>query len=92
MIQSFYNTNNAILDLYTKAITKAHGQHHPEVFKVRTIYKEVQNKINHNQYDLTNEFSQLRIITNDYFIPNDVCGTFKATYEMLKAFDEISTQ
>lgn len=29
MIQSFYNTNNAILDLYTKAITKAHGQHHP---------------------------------------------------------------
>lgn len=41
MIQSFYNTNNAILDLYTKAITKAHGQHHPEVFKVRTIYKEV---------------------------------------------------
>lgn len=92
MIQSFYNTNNAILDLYTKAITKAHGQHHPEVFKVRIIYKEIQNKINHNQYDLTNEFSQLRIITNDYFIPNDVCGTFKATYEMLKAFDEISTQ
>ena len=92
MIQSFYNTNNAILDLYTKAIPKAHGQHHPEVFKVRTIYKEIQNKINHNQYDLTNEFSQLRIITNDYFIPNDVCGTFKATYEMLKAFDEISTQ
>lgn len=92
MIQSFYNTNNAILDLYTKAITKAHGQHHPEVFKVRAIYKEIQNKINHHQYDLTNEFSQLRIITNDYFIPNDVCGTFKATYEMLKAFDEISTQ
>ena len=92
MIQSFYNTNNAILDLYTKAITKAHGQHHPEVFKVRAIYKEIQNKINHNQYDLTNEFSQLRIITNDYSIPYDVCGTFKATYEMLKAFDEISTQ
>lgn len=92
MIQSFYNTNNAILDLYTKAITKAHGQHHPEVFKVRAIYKDIQNKINHNQYDLTNEFSQLRITTNDYFIPNDVCGTFKATYEMLKAFDEISTQ
>ena len=92
MIQSFYNTNNAILDLYTKAITKAHGQHHPEVFKVRAIYKEIQNKINHNQYDLTNEFSQLRIITNDYSIPNYVCGTFKATYEMLKAFDEISTQ
>ncbi|MEE3309037.1 hypothetical protein [Sharpea azabuensis] len=56
------------------------------------VHKEIQNKINHNQYDLTNEFSQLRIITNDYFIPNDVCGTFKATYEMLKAFDEISTQ
>jgi iron-sulfur cluster repair protein YtfE (RIC family) len=92
MIQSFYNTNNEILDLYTKAITKAHGQHHPEVFKVRAIYKDIQNKMNHNQYDLTNEFSQLRIITNDYFIPNDVCGTFKATYEMLKAFDEISTQ
>ena len=92
MIQSFYNTNNAILDIYTKTITKAQGQHHPEGFQVRAIYKEIQNKINHNQYDLTNEFSQLRIITNDYFIPNDVCGTFKATYEMLKAFDEISTQ
>lgn len=90
MIETFYNTYNDTLDLYTKAITKAHGKNHPEVFQVRTIYEKIQEKINHHQFDLSEEFSKLRTITHDYAIPNDVCGTFKATYEMLEAFDQLS--
>ncbi len=43
MTNTFYNTHNDILDLYTKAITKAHGKNHPEVFQVRAIYEKIQD-------------------------------------------------
>ncbi|BBH27909.1 hypothetical protein SG0102_28430 [Intestinibaculum porci] len=92
MTNTFYNTHNDILDLYTKAITKAHGKNHPEVFQVRAIYEKIQDKMTHLQFDLSNEFTQLRSITHNYAIPGDVCNTFKATYEMLEAFDHISNQ
>lgn len=89
-INEFYSSYNDTLDLYTSAITKAHGQHHPEVWQVRSIYEEIQKKIHAGRYDLSDEFQQLRRITNNYAIPDDVCGAFRTAYQLLQQFDLIS--
>ena len=45
MIKEFFDKNDEMLDLYTQAITKAHGAHHPEVFEVRKVYEDIQKKV-----------------------------------------------
>ena len=42
MIKEFFEKNDETLDLYTKAITRAHGKNHPEVFEVRNLYQKIQ--------------------------------------------------
>ena len=60
MLKHFFEANDEMLDLYTDAITKAHGKNHPEVFEVRKLYETIQHKIQGNNMDLSNEFSELR--------------------------------
>ena len=79
------------LDFYTRAITRAHGKNHPEAFEVREVFKAIQGKIHAEKEgnpDLTTEFTQLRNLTDSYIIPNDVCETYAATYQMLAELDE----
>lgn len=90
MIKEFFDKNDETLDLYTKAITKAHGRNHPEVFEVRSLYQGIQDKVRGGNYDLASEFAQLRTVTSNYAIPGDVCGAFKATYELLAEFDSLA--
>ena len=90
MIKEFFDKNDETLDLYTKAITKAHGRNHPEVFEVRSLYQGIQDKVSGGNYDLASEFTQLRTVTSNYAIPGDVCGAFKATYELLAEFDSLA--
>ncbi|MCJ0602391.1 iron-sulfur cluster repair di-iron protein, ric, partial [Enterococcus cecorum] len=45
MLRQFFEANDEMLDLYTNAITKAHGKNHPEVFDVRKVYETIQHKI-----------------------------------------------
>ena len=92
MLKQFFEANDEMLDLYTNAITKAHGKNHPEVFEVRKLYETIQHKIQGNNMDLSNEFSELRGVTNDFAIPDDVCETFTKTYQLLKQFVELSQE
>lgn len=92
MLKHFFEANDEMLDLYTDAITKAHGKNHPEVFDVRKVYEIIQHKIRDNNLDLSNEFSELRALTKDYTIPDDACETFTKTYQLLKQFDELSQE
>lgn len=92
MLKQFFEANDEMLDLYTNAITKAHGNNHPEVFDVRKVYETIQHKIRDNNLDLSNEFSELRALTKDYTIPDDACETFTKTYQLLKRFDELSQE
>lgn len=89
MIKKFFEENNSTLDLYTLAITKAHGKRHPEVFEVRKIYEIIQAKVKDGNTDLSVEFSKLRVVTNNYLIPVDVCETFTKTYKMIEQFDTV---
>lgn len=95
MTKSFYEwTENHFetLDLYTAAITRAHGKNHPEAFSVRDLFVRIQSKVQKvagNVPDLTTEFAELQEITNHYAIPGDVCETYAATYHLLEELEQI---
>ena len=38
--------------------------------------------------DLNEEFAQLREITNNYTVPEDVCESYEAVYKMLAELDQ----
>lgn len=90
MLKEFFEKNDEILDLYTNAITKAHGKNHPEIFEIRRIYQAIQEKMSQNQVDLVPEFRQIRLLTSDYAIPNEACPTLSKTYQLLEEFDILS--
>ncbi len=79
------------LDMFTVAITRAHGKNHPEAFEVRELFSEINEKMltaGSARPNLDAEFIQLRKITNNYTIPDDVCGTYAAVYNMLSETDQ----
>ena len=79
------------LDLYTTAITRAHGKNHPEAFEVRELFETISGKVKDagtNKPDLDAEFAQLRKITDNYTIPGYVCETYAGTFEMLSEVDK----
>ncbi|MFR4287004.1 MAG: iron-sulfur cluster repair di-iron protein, ric [Enterococcus italicus] len=82
---TYLSENAETLALYTTAITRAHGKHHPEVFGVKKVYGELADKIadQGDKADLTPEFDELRNLTQDFTIPADACPTMTKTYEML---------
>lgn len=80
------------LELYTTAITRAHGKNHPEAFEVRSIFEKMTEKVKSadgNKPDLDAEFANLRKVTNDYAVPSDVCETYAGTYQMLAEADHV---
>lgn len=90
-VTDYLKENQATLDLYTTAITRAHGAHHPEVFQVKALYDSISQKLTETTEnpDLSATFAQLRELTADYQIPDDVCPTFTATYQMLAKADSL---
>lgn len=79
-----------LIDLYTKAITRAHGESHPEAFDVREVFEQINEKAQtagETKPDLDAEFTKLRIITENYRAPKGVCGTYVGTYKMLSELD-----
>ncbi|WP_373850053.1 iron-sulfur cluster repair di-iron protein, ric [Jeotgalibaca porci] len=91
-VNDFINTNHEKLDLYTTAITRAHGKNHPEAFDVRELYTQVEVKVKAAGADkpnLDSEFEKLREVTNNYTIPKDVCGTYEAVYKSLEEADKL---
>ncbi|UJF16009.1 iron-sulfur cluster repair di-iron protein, ric [Jeotgalibaca sp. MA1X17-3] len=77
------------LEMYTKAIAKVHGPHHPEIIEIRRIFETLEEKIATDSTDFATEFKNLRTLTNDYQAPQDTCETTVATYELLKEADRL---
>ena len=78
------------LELYTVAITRAHGKSHPEAFEVRKLFETINSKIKEEgttKPNLDVEFTKMRNITNNYAVPEDVCETYAGVYEMLSEVD-----
>lgn len=81
------NDNLPLLVKYVPVVNKVHGPLHPEFLEVKETFDLVNQKINNNDFELNNEFIKLREITNNYLVPNDVCETYEAVYNMLEELD-----
>lgn len=77
------------LEQYVPIVARVHGGNHPEFHKVHRVFDTIVVKVKTSvdSADLSNDFSQLREITDNYFVPSDVCETFDAVYKMLAEID-----
>lgn len=68
---------------FAPLIESVHGAHHPELTRVREITEELMAA----PTDSRPLFEELRAVTDNYAIPNDVCETFEAVYRSLSRAD-----
>lgn len=79
------------LKQYVPVVARVHGGTHPEFHKVKKLFDAIELKIKEagsNKPELNEEFTELRGITNDYTVPEDVCESFEAVYTMLAEMDK----
>lgn len=79
------------LESYVPVVAKVHGGTHPEFHDVKRVYETIRGKIKEESSEslgLLNEFEELRKITNNYTVSDDVCVTYETVYNMLKEIDE----
>lgn len=80
------------LKQYVPIVERVHGEHHPEFHEVRALFNTLVEKTEaaaSNNPELTEEFTKLREITVDYTIPDDVCESYAAVYNMLAELDKV---
>ena len=79
------------LEQYVPIVARVHGESHPEFHEVRQIFDAINKKIKEagtGKPELNGEFQQLRKITDNYIVPDDVCESYAAVYQMLAELDE----
>lgn len=87
---NFNNTLNKHIDTlrqYVPIVKRVHGPLHPEFNEVKVVFDQMDEKIKTDNLELGSEFESLRIITNNYTLPNDVCESYEAVYQMLHELD-----
>ncbi|MGI6622097.1 MAG: iron-sulfur cluster repair di-iron protein, ric [Clostridiaceae bacterium] len=80
-----------ILTQYVPVVDRVHGDNHPEFHEVRKLFDEIIRKTKEAETEkpeLSGEFVRLREITDDYTVPNDVCESYEAVYDMLAEVDK----
>ncbi|HRY12576.1 MAG TPA: iron-sulfur cluster repair di-iron protein, ric [Syntrophomonadaceae bacterium] len=79
------------LEQYVPIVARVHGEHHPEFHEVRKIFDAINKKIKEagsERPELSEEFSKLRAITDNYKVPGDACEAYEAVYNMLAEVDK----
>ena len=82
--------NLTVLKQYVPIVARVHGPSHPEFHEVRAIFNVILKKSQEagsKLPDLHEEFTKLRAITSDYAVPDDVCESYEAVYQMLEKLD-----
>lgn len=83
--------NLELLQQYIPVVSRVHGGSHPEFHDVHKVFDNLSDKVNgagSEKPELDEEFNKLREITDNYKIPEDVCETYEAVYNMLAELDE----
>lgn len=79
------------LQLFVPIVARVHGENHPEFHDVHRLFDEISAKIKNaapGKPDLDSELKQLREITNNYTVPDGVCESCEAVYNMLAEIDK----
>jgi len=79
------------LEQYVPIVARVHGESHPEFHEVRKVFDVLNKKLKEagtERPELNSEFQQLREITNNYTVPDDVCESYAVVYKMLAELDE----
>lgn len=77
------------LEQYVPIVARVHGKSHPEFFKVQKTFNALAEKIKKSKMPkLDQEFEKLREVTKGYTVPNDVCESYEAVYNMLSELDK----
>lgn len=83
--------NLSKLEQYVPVVARVHGGTHPIFFEVQKVYNTINTKIKkagREKPEIADELKQLRELTNNYNVPNDVCESYEAVYEMLAEIDK----
>ena len=79
------------LEKFVPIVARVHGKHHPEFHDVRKVFDTIFEKVKEagtEKPELSQEFTKLREITDNYTVPGDVCESYEAVYKMLAELDE----
>ncbi|MDD4113819.1 MAG: iron-sulfur cluster repair di-iron protein, ric [Herbinix sp.] len=79
------------LEQYVPVVDRVHGNNHPEFHRVRDLFEVINQKSKKagaDKLELANEFNRLREITDNYSVPDDVCESYEAVYNMLSELDK----
>lgn len=79
------------LEQYVPIVARVHGKNHPEFHEVHKLFNAILEKIQAagtDKPDLKEEFTQLRAVSNNYTVPDDVCESYEAVYQMLAEADK----
>ena len=79
------------LEQYVPIVERVHGGSHPEFHDVRRLFDKINIKIKKagsEKPELDKEFKELRKVTDNYTVPDDVCESYEAVYKMLAELDE----
>ncbi len=79
------------LEQYIPIVARVHGKSHPEFYEVKKIFDMMAKKIKESKPqapDLDQEFKKLREVTSGYTVPDDVCESYEAVYNMLAELDK----
>lgn len=81
----------SMLEQYVPIVERVHGGNHPEFHEVRKLFDMINIKTKEagtKKPELNEEFTKLREITNNYTVPEDVCESYEAVYNMLAEVDK----
>jgi iron-sulfur cluster repair protein YtfE (RIC family) len=75
------------LKTYVPIVDRVHGALHPEFHDVKRVFEDLSVKIEAGM-DVAPLFKELRVITDNYTVPTDVCESYEAVYMILKKLDK----
>jgi regulator of cell morphogenesis and NO signaling len=68
-----------------KIVKRVHGDNHPEFHRIHDLYLELYQAFKtQDETNIVKIFDELRIVTNHYEIPNDVCETYAMVINYLQ--------
>lgn len=87
--KEMFENNIKVLKQYVPIVSRVHGPSHPEFYEVAKVFNEIIIKVDNEDLNIKEELIEISTITNNYTIPNGVCESYEAVYNMLKEIDSL---